>query len=366
MWYSFYAIFRKELLHISRDRGTVRLVVIIPIMQLMLFGFIDETVHDVATVVVDQDRSVDSRDFMDQMRASKTFKINKITASPDEARADIRSGKARVGVVIPVKFHDHKLRGLAPQVLVLIDGSDSTVSAQALASINGLVDQENLAKAGTATVSAVSAQPIILFNPEGRTANYLIPGLVAVLMMMAGMLLSASAIVKEKEQGTFEQLLVTPINPIGLVLGKVIPYLFFALFEGSLVLSIMRFGFHVPIRGNLLFLFVASVLYLFSLLSLGLLISTRAQTQMASQQMVQATFLPSIFLSGYIFPLEGFPKLLQGIGHIFPVTYMIAIMRGVILRNANLWDMWPNVAVLAGMSIALVFLASRSIHKVAQ
>jgi ABC-2 type transport system permease protein len=362
MWYSFYAIFRKELLHIFRDTGTVRLVVI---MQLVLLGFIDETVHDVATIVVDQDRSVDSRNFVDEMIATKTFKITKVISDPAEARAAIRAGTARVGVVIPPKFHDKKLRNQSPQVLVLIDGSDSTVSAQALASINGLVAQENLARAGANAVGGVAAQPIILFNPEGRTSNYLIPGLVAVLLMMAGVLLSANAIVKEKEQGTFEQLLVTPIDPLGLVLGKVVPYLFFALLEGALVLAIMRFAFHVPIRGSLLFLLMAALIYLFALLSLGLLISTRAQTQMASQQMVQATFLPSIFLSGYIFPLEGFPKVLQAIGHLFPVTYMIAIMRGVVLRDANLIDMWPNVAVLLFMSVVLVFLASRSIHKVA-
>ena len=365
MWYSFYAIFRKEWLHIVRDKGTVRLVFFIPLMQLTLFGFIDETVHDVPTVVVDQDRSVESRLFIDGMRASKTFQVVSMTTSPEEARAEIRNGSARVGVVIPPKFHDRRVRRDEAQVLVLIDGSDSTVSAQALASINGLVAEKNAAQVENVGPS-LAAQPVILFNPEGRTANYIIPGLVAVLLMMVGVVLSAGAIVREKEKGTFEQLLVTPIHPVGLVLGKLAPYLAFGLAETAIVLTAMRYGFKVPIRGSLIFLFVMATIYLMPLLSIGLLISTRAQTQMASQQMAQSLFLPAIFLSGYIFPFEGLPFFLKAIGSLFPTTYMIRIMRGIILRDANLFDMWPNVVVLLAMSVVMVGLAAKSIRKVAQ
>jgi ABC-2 type transport system permease protein len=365
MWHSFYAVFRKEFLHLFRDKGTVRLVLFIPIMQLFLFGFIDQTVHDVPTVVVDQDRSADSRLFMDGMRASKTFKILAVTQNPEEARAMIRDGKARVGVIIPPNFHDRQLRNDRAQVLVLIDGSDSTVSSQALASINGLVAQDNLANAPT-TGATLAAQPVILFNPEGRTANYIIPGLIAVLLMMVGVVLASTAIVREREKGTFEQLLVTPIDPVGLVLGKLLPYLAFGLVEASLVLLMMRFFFHVPIRGSLLFLFATAVIYLFPLLSIGLLISTRASTQMEAFQMAQSLLLPAIFLSGYIFPFDGLPPFLKVIGYAFPTTYMIRIMRGIILRDANVVDMWPELAVLVGMSVVFVALAARSVHKVAK
>jgi len=364
MWHSFAAVFRKELLHILRDKGTVRLVLMLPLMQLCMFGFIDQTVHDVPTIVVDQDRTSDSRAFIDGLRASKTFKIAQITTSSQEAHDRIRDGSMRVGVLIPPRFHDRKLRSDDAQVLVLIDGSDSTVSAQALGSVNGLVAQQNLPEAMLQHLT-VSAHPIILFNPEGRTANYIVPGLIAVLLMMVGIVLSASAIVREREQGTFEQLLVTPIDPIGLVLGKLGPYLVFGLVEMALVLLLMRFAFSVPIRGSVIFLFVAATIYLFPLLSIGLLISTRAQTQMESQQMAQSLFLPAIFLSGYIFPFEGLPIFLKVIGSLFPTTYMIRIMRGIILRGASPMDLWPNVAVLLGMGIVLVFLAARSIRKVA-
>src|SRR5215831_18937163 len=310
MWSSFTAIFRKEFLHLFRDRGTLRLVLLIPALQLCLFGFIDQTVHDVPTAVVDQDRTVESRLLIDKMRASKTFKVTLLTASPEEARKQVREGRVRVAVLIPPRFHDRSARRDVAQVLVLIDGSDSTVSSQALASINGLVAQENLARLERVG-STLGAQPVILFNPEGRTANFIIPGLIAVLLMMVAVVLTSASIVRERERGTFEQLLVTPVNPVGLVLGKLFPYLVFGLVEMGLVLVLMRFAFQVPIRGNLIFLFAMALLYLFPLLSLGMLISTRAQTQLESFQLAQSLLLPAIFLSGYIFPFEGLPLFLK-------------------------------------------------------
>lgn len=366
MWSSFWSVFNKEFLHVWRDKGTLRVALMIPVMQLLLFGFIDQTVHDLPTVVVDQDRSIESRLLMDQMTASKTFKIDKITTSSDLAREEIRAGRARVGVVIPPKYHDKRAHTQEAQVLVLIDGSDSSASSQALASINGLVAQDQAQRAKVANVApGLSAQPIILFNPEGRTANYIIPGLAAVLLQFVGVMLTASAIVREREKGTFEQLLVTPINPLGLMLGKIGPYLFLSLLEMTIILSIMRYGFAVPIRGSLPLLYGMAVIYLFSLLSLGLLISTRAKTQMEAQQGAQMLVLPAMFLSGYIFPFEGMPIVLKAIGLCFPATHMIAIMRGVVLRDANALDLWPHVATLVVSSILLVFLAAKSVKKVA-
>ncbi|HUB06576.1 MAG TPA: ABC transporter permease [Myxococcales bacterium] len=363
MWSSFYAIFRKELVHMSRDRGTLRIALMIPVMQLLLFGFIDETVHNVPTVVADQDRTSDSRLFIEQMRASKTFEVVTLTTSPEEARAEIRDGKARVGVVIPPKYHDRMLRKEPAQVLVLIDGSDSTVSSQALASINGIVSQNQLSGV-QAVASSVAAQPVILFNPENRTANYIIPGLIAILLLMAGVLLASGSIVREKEQGTFEQLLVTPIHPIGLILGKLAPFLAFGLVETTIVLSLMRWAFGVPIHGSLLFLYGMAILYLLALLPIGILISTKAKTQMGAQQLSQSLFLPAMLLSGYIFPFEGLPFFLKAVGDIFPTTHMIRIMRAIVLRNASPLDVWPEIAILAGTCVFTVFLASRSIHKV--
>jgi len=367
MWRSFVAVFRKEFLHVFRDRGTLRLALFLPVMQLVLFGFIDQTVHGLPTAIVDQDHSFESRLFQDQLEATRTFKIVDVTADPRRARQEIRAGRVRVAVVIPRSFRDARLHDPQAQVLVLIDGSDSTASAQALASVNGLVASDNAARLEAllpAGRGVLAAQPVILFNPEGRTANYIIPGLVAVLLQLLGIVLSAGAIVRERERGTFEQLLVTPIDPIGLMLGKLFPYLALSLVEMTLILLVMRFGFSVPIRGSLLLLYVIALFYLAALLSLGLLISTRAQTQMEAQQMGQLVFLPGIFLSGYIFPFEGLPVVLRGLGLLFPVTHMIAIMRGVVLRDASVVDLWPHIAALLAMSVARIWLGSRSIRKV--
>ncbi len=369
MWNSFVAVFQKEFVHVFRDRGTLIAAFSIPIFQMILFGFIDQTVRDLPTVVVDQDHSSESREFEDQLRATRTFKITRVTPNPHEAREDIVAGRARVGVVIPPDFHDKRARATSAKILVLIDGSDSTASAQALASINGLVSNLNVQELNRDKVHApeqpVSAQPIILFNPDGRTANYIIPGLVAILVQIVAVMLAAVAIVRERERGTLEQLLVTPINPLGLMLGKLGPYLFIGLGEMALILSLMRFAFAVPIRGSLIFLFAMALLYLFALLALGLWVSTRSQTQMQAQQIGQMFLLPSIFLSGYIFPAEGLPRILFWIGRLLPATHMVAIMRGVVLRNAGPMELLPNVMALLAISVVLIFMSVRNFKKVA-
>jgi ABC-2 type transport system permease protein len=367
MWASFRAIFEKEFLHIRRDRATLVLAFTIPLFQLILFGFIDQTVHNVATVVVDQDRSSDSRELLDRLRATGTFRVDRVTMNPHDARNDIIAGRARIGIVIPPDYHDKRTRNTGAKVLVLIDGSDSTVSAQALASVNGLVAAMNLEdiRKGVRAPDPLGAQPIVLFNPDGRTANYIIPGLVAILLQIVAMLLAAVAIVREREKGTLEQLLVTPINPLGLMLGKLGPYLLIGLVEMGLILTAMRYGFRVPIRGNLIFLFGMALVYLFSLLALGLFVSTRTKTQGEAQQMAQMFLLPSIFLSGYIFPFEGLPLVLRTIGRVLPATHMVAIMRGVVLRDAGPVELLPHVLALLLISAVLVGLSVRSFKKVA-
>jgi len=367
-WSSFVAIFRKEFLHITRDRGTMMVALTIPIFQMVLFGFIDQTVRNVPTVVVDQDETRESRELVDQLRATGTFQVTRITPNPRMAREEITAGRARVGVVIPPDYHEKRVRGTGAKVLVLIDGSDSTVSAQALAAVSGIALNVSLEEvsAGHATVQpALSTQPIILFNPDGRTANYIIPGLVAIMLQIVAIVLTAIAIVREREKGTLEQLLVTPIDPLGLMLGKLAPYLVIGVIETAIILAVMRFGFSVPIRGNLLFLFAMALVYLFALLALGLFISTRAQTQAQAQQMAQFFFLPSIFLSGYIFPTAGLPLPLYLIGRVLPATHMVEIMRGIVLRDAGPRELLPNVVALIVISVILVWMSVRRFQKVA-
>ncbi|MEP7053469.1 MAG: ABC transporter permease [Pseudomonadota bacterium] len=363
---SFLAIFRKEILHIRRNKAILFLAVMLPLMQLTMYGFIDQTVHDVPTVVVDQDRSVQSRELMDQLRATKTFAIKTVTSDPLYARTEIVAGRAGVGIVIPPDFHEKRARGVAAKILVLIDGSDSIVASGALAAANGVIATQNLAIIAQNPRAGVplSAQPIILFNPEGRSANFIIPGLVAVILQMIAVMLAAGSIVREREQGTMEQLLVTPVDPVGMMLGKVVPYLFVGLADTAMILAIMRFGFGVPIRGSLIFLFGIMVLYLSALLALGLYISTTAATQQEAQQKVQMLFLPSIFLSGYLFPLNGMPIILQVVGQLLPTTHMVAIMRGIVLRNAGPLEMLPHLLCLVAFAVIMIWLSVRKVSKI--
>jgi ABC-2 type transport system permease protein len=372
IWSSFVAIFRKEFVHIQRDRGTLVIALVIPLFQLVLFGFIDQTVTNVPTVVVDQDRTAHSRELMDKLRATHTFAITRITSDPRDARGEITAGRAKVGLIIPPDFHDKRVSGEGAKVLVLIDGSDSNVSAQALAAVNGVAADasvqalaSSIGNAGRPFQLPLAVQPIVLFNPDGRTANFIIPGLVAILLQLIAIVLPAVSIVRERERGTLEQLLVTPIHPLGLMLGKLAPYLFIGFVEMAMILTAMRFGFDVPIRGSLVFLFAMALVYLFALLSMGLFISTRAQTQAQAQQMAQFFLLPSIFLSGYIFPQAGLPFVLRWIGRILPATHMVEIMRGVVLRDAGPMELLPNVLALVAISVVMVSLSVRRFHKVA-
>ncbi len=366
-WNSFVSIFRKEFLHMTRDRGTLRFAVIMPVFQLALFGSLDTTVRNLPTVVVDQDRSTASREIIDGLRATGTLEVTAITSDSHVARDELATGTARVGIVIPPDFHDAVAKGSGADLLVLIDGSDSTASAQALAAVNGLVAQRNLSAVRVVSNRAppLSAHPIILFNPDGRTANFIIPGLVAILLQMAAIALASSAIVRERERGTLEQLLVTPIDPLALILGKLAPYLFFGLGQMALILTIMRFVFGVVIRGSVPFLFVIATIYLFALLALALFVSSRAATQQEAFQVSQLIVLPSIFLSGYVFPFAGLPRVLQIIGQCLPATHMVAIMRGVVLREAGFMQMLPHVLALVLMSIVLIAVSARSFRKVA-
>jgi len=366
-WSSFVAILRKEFLHVLRDRATMITALSIPIFQLVLFGFIDQNVHHLPTVVADQSHSRESRELIDRLRATSTFSIAHVTESPDDARHDVIAGRARVGIAIPPDYHDKRAKGEGAEVLVLIDGSDSTVSAQALASVTGLassVSMEEMSDRAPGLKSALSVQPIILFNPDGRTANYIIPGLIAIMLQLVAVFLTAVAFVRERERGTLEQLLVTPVNPLGLMLGKLAPYLLIGVVEMALILTVMRFGFSVPIRGSLVFLFAMALVYLFALLALGLFISTRAQSQAQAQQMAQMFILPSIFLSGYIFPSAGLPPVLYWIGRILPATHMIEIMRGVVLRDAGPAELLPNLLALVSIRVALVWASVLRFRKV--
>jgi drug efflux transport system permease protein len=356
----FVAVLRKEAIHMRRDRGTLRLALGIPLFQLILFGSIDTNIKHVPTVVFDQCRCPESRALLDEMVATRTFEIKRVVNSHDELREAIVAGDARVGFEIPPDYGRHRLQGTEATFLALIDGSDNTIASSSLAAINGLALTQSLQELQKQTgqhVLPVSPRPQILFNPDTRSANLLIPGLVAILLTFSGTMLTAYAIVRERERGTLEQLLVTPVSAVEMILGKLVPYLVLGFCQLILVLFLMTTLFRVPIHGSVLLLATLSLIYLTSLLSLGLMISARSTTQIEATQAAQAILLPSIMLSGYIFPLSSLPLLLRILSYAFPATHFIAISRGIIIRGAGFHDLIGEVAALAVISLVLLTMS---------
>jgi ABC-2 type transport system permease protein len=365
MWSSFRAVFYKEWLHIRRDRMTLIFTLMMPMIQMMVYGWMDTNVRHIPTVVCDESRSVESRRFLDELRATGSFDLSWVP-TPGAARAAVVSARAKVAVTIPPDFHDKILRNENAQVLVLVDGSESTVAATAVSATSGVALSESVRRLSTRVgprVGQLEARPVVLFNPDSRTANYLIPGLVAVLLQMITSVLTAIAIVRERERGTLEQLLVTPVETVGLMLGKIAPYLVVGFAELTGILAVMHFVFEVPIHGNLVFLYAMALVYVFALLSIGLYVSIGAQTQQQAQGTIQMFFLPSMFLSGYIFPLASLPWPLRILGQVFPVTHFIEIMRGVVLRGAGPLELWRSCAALFVISTALIAASVRRFRK---
>lgn len=352
-------ICRKEFLHIVRDPGTLFFALAIPMLQLFLFGFaVNTNIRQISTVVFDESRTQDSRQFLESLANSDVFQLKRTATSKEEMYEAIRSGSARVGIRIPYDYARHLQDGSTATVLVLVDGSDSNVAGQALSTSTGVGLQESLARVLPNGRMPIEVRPSILYNPATRAANFFIPGLIAILLQMMTILLIALSLVRERERGTLEQLTMTPVAPLGLMVGKMIPYGVLSFLELCVILGVMRVVFQVPIHGNIFILLAMSVPFLLTVLGLGLVISTKAKTQAEAFQLAMGTILPSIFLSGYIFLIENMPPFFQGIARIIPATYYIRILRGIILRGAGIRELWGDAVVLAGMGCVAVLLAA--------
>lgn len=360
----FGAVFYKEALHVRRDFATLFFSLIIPLLQMTLLGYgIDTNIRQINTVVYNADGRRQSRELLDRLTNSDTFHIVRYVENDRDLNNMIVSGKARVGIKIPVDYSDRLLHQMSAQVLVLIDGSDSSVAGPAINVTTAIGLDESLRRVLPAGATfAVDMRPKLLFNPDSRSPNFFLPGLTAILLLNVTTFLTAFSIVREKERGTLEQLFVTPVRPMGLLLGKLLPYLGIGFFELTLILTFMRFVFLVPIHGNVLLLAFLSVPYLFVSLSLGILISSKANSQAEAMQLAFLTILPSVFFSGYIFPRETIPAVLYPISYIIPATYFINITRGIILRGAGIAQLWTDGLCLFGMGTLLLVIAARRFH----
>jgi drug efflux transport system permease protein len=273
------------------------------------------------------------------------------------------AGKARVGIIIPQDYSRLLEAGRTAQLKVIVDGSESSVAAEALNVGNALALRESLERALGDRPLPIDARPQILFNPDTRSANFFIPGLMVVMCQMMAIMLSANAIVREKENGTLEQLFMTPVRAAELILGKLLPYLVLTLIEFCTILALMRVVFLVPIHGHVITLLMLTLPFIFTMLGLGLYISTRVSTREAAGQMAMGTMMPSIFLSGYVFPLDSMPWFFWYVAQVFPTTWLIDAARRVILAGAGWAELWQHSLVLWTMGIVSFALAMVKFHK---
>ena len=349
------SILKKEFMHLRRDRSTIFIALMIPMIQMTIFGFaIDFDIRHIPSAVVDLDHSRESRDYATKLTSSGYIDFVAHPNTPDEANDLVRKGTVKVVVTIPSGFAREQLAHRPAPVGVMLDGSDSQVALRARSAFSS---------GGSTANAQVDARMTVLYNPTSRTATFMIPGLMAVILQIVCVSLTAFSIVREKENGTLEQLMVTPVSRLGLMIGKIIPYLCLSMAELVIVLIAANLVFNVPARGSLILLTIMTLPFIFAALAIGLLISTISKTQAQAMQMVQLTLLPSILLSGYIAPRETMPGWLYAFSSALPATHYVQITRGIIVRGAGFTDLITPFFTLIVIALLLVTISSRQFRK---
>jgi len=369
----FRALIKKEILHMLRDPRTLIFIFIMPILQLLLLGYANNTdVKNVPTVIFDQSNTTDSRALLDAFKATGYFSFDYVASTDADVTDLIDSGKVKVGITIPPDYASNLLSGSTAQVSVLIDGSDPTTAGAVLsaATLAGqahgaslLVQKLALEGVSGTQTSPVDVRTRVLYNPDLLGSYNIVPGLIAMILFQTATSLTALSIVRERERGTIEQLIVTPIRNWELILAKIIPYILVSFADMILILLIGTLWFGVPIRGSLLLLFAMTGLYLLPTLGLGLLISTFARTQQQAQLMTMPILLPAMMLSGFIFPVASLPVFLQLVGDIFPLTYFIYMLRSIVVKGVGIEMIIPQIIALTVFAILLLGAAALRFNK---
>jgi ABC-2 type transport system permease protein len=364
----------KELLQLRRDRMTLAMMAVLPIIQLLLFGYaINTDVRHIPTVIYDQDHSAASRELAQSLRVTGFYDLLGEVRSYVEIEDALRSGRARAALVIPVSYASNLRAGRSSQLQLVVDGSDPQTVGSAVNTASGLVaarsSQLMLAKltrlgaGATAAVEPIRLEPSTWYNPELRTAVYVVPGLIGVILTMTMVMLTAMAIARERERGTLEQLIVSPVRRIELVLGKILPYTVIGYVQMSLILLAGRVVFDVPLIGSLGLLYALAFLFIAANLALGLFFSTLARTQQQAMQMSFFFLLPNILLSGFMFPFESMPRPAQLISQGLPLTHFLRIVRGITLKGAGFADVKHELVWLGCIFTVLVVLTSLRFNK---
>ncbi len=366
------SVARKELLQLRRDRPTLAMMAVLPVLQLLLFGYaINTDVRHTPTVVLDQDHSARSRSFVRAMEATGFYDVAGEVRDYDELSSAIRGGRARVGVVFPASFEGDIARGRTGHVQLVVDGSDpqtvasatNTAASLAMAWGSRLAVERVERQGMRSPPPAISLEPLTWYNPDLRTATFIVPGLVGVILTMTMVMLTAMAITRERERGTLEQLIVSPVRPIELMIGKIVPYVLIGYVQMSLILGAGNLVFRVPVVGSLSLLYGISALFIAANLALGLTVSTVAQTQQQAMQMSFFFMLPNILLSGFMFPWEAMPTPVRYLSQALPLTHFLRIVRGVTLKGATWPELRAEVVWMAGILVWFTLVASVRFRK---
>jgi ABC-2 type transport system permease protein len=368
----FLAVAWKELLQLRRDRPTLVIMVGFPVMQLLLFGYaINTDVRNIPSVVLDQDQSAESRDMVQRLRATGFYDILGEVRDYDEMERAMRSAKARVSVVFPADFSEQLRAGGHTSMQLVVDGSDPQTVASASNTAASLAAQRSLEvvvgrlqrSALSVGVKPLTLEPVTWYNPELRTAIYVVPGLVGVILTMTMIMLTSMAIARERERGTLEQLIVSPVRRTELIAGKILPYVAIGYVQMSLILAVGHLVFKVPISGSIVLLYTLASVFIAANLSLGLVFSTLAKTQQQAMQMSFFFILPNILLSGFMFPYEAMPRPAQWISQALPLTHFMRIVRGITLKGANFSDVSHELLWLGCIFAILFTLAATRFTK---
>jgi ABC-2 type transport system permease protein len=354
------AVMHKETLQLRRDRLTFAMIFGMPMMQILLFGYaINTDVRNLATAVADEAGTHLSREFIAELGRSQVADIRQRVASAADLERLLRAGEISIGVAIPADFDRRVIDGTRAAVHVLVDGSDPTILGVANQLRNMPLGFDSSMQAARSAL--IEVRPY--YNPERRTPVNIVPGLIGVILTMTMMIFTAVAIVRERERGNLELLINTPVTAAELMVGKIMPYIGIGLVQLALILAVGELLFDVPVRGSVLQLYTAASLFIAANLALGLFVSTAVRTQFQAMQGTFFLMMPSILLSGFMFPFDGMPVIARYIGEALPITHFIRLTRGIMLREASLADMWFELFYLAAFSVVAMTAAALRFSK---
>ncbi|MBX9404016.1 ABC transporter permease [Lysobacter sp. BMK333-48F3] len=352
-----WAIVLKEVRQLRRDRITLAMIVMIPVGQLVLFGYaINLNPRGLTAAVADQSGTAGSRAVVMDMVATGVIRPVATADTPEQLMAMLRRGEISVGVSLPADFERRRIDG-REAVQVLVDGSDTVVQSAAVQLAQLPID------AGTAPRKTAPIGVVAFYNPQRRSPVNIVPGLIGVILTMTMVMFTSVAIVRERERGNMELLITTPVSRTELMVGKVLPYALIGLIQTTVVILLGLWLFQVPIRGSVLDVYLAAILLILANLTLGLMISTKAASQFQAMQMTVFILLPSILLSGFMFPYAGMPRVAQWLAEVLPMTHFLRLIRGVMLRGASLWELWPDVVYLVAFIAVMMSLAVARFRK---